>query len=147
MPRPRKAWQKITFWLLIGIIAFGLVGSSVVGLWGLGHLDQLPASPEPAGAQNQLAGTLRELEQRVQADPEDIASRIELAVYYKQMLDLERAAALFEEVLALDASNQRARVDLAEICFIKEIMTGRRHIWRPCSGSIRTINWVFTFTH
>jgi tetratricopeptide (TPR) repeat protein len=81
---------------------------------GLGGQEQ-EELPAPAAPQDQFARTLKELEARVAADPEDVNSRLELAVYYKRMMDVKRAVPLLEEVLVLDAANQRARVDLAEI--------------------------------
>lgn|GEM_PF-844946 len=121
MRRPRKTWQKVGFWALILVIAFGLVGPSVAGLWGMGgDLEEQAEGPDSVSRQDQLASQLKELERRVEADPGDIASRVELAVHYKRMMDYEQAIVLFEEVLALDASNQRARIDLAEMYFVLE---------------------------
>lgn len=114
MRRPQKTWQKGGLWALILVLTFGLVGGSMVGMLGLGGQEQ-EELPAPAAPQDQFARTLKELEARVAADPEDVNSRLELAVYYKRMMDVKRAVPLLEEVLVLDAANQRARVDLAEI--------------------------------
>lgn len=121
MRRPRKTWHKVFFWVLLGIIAFGLVGSSVAGLWGMGGNGgqaRLPAPgvDQPAGepkAEDEPA----EKEKPAEADPGDVNSLIALAVDHKRRLDYEKSIELFEKVVQLDPANQRARVDLAEMHF------------------------------
>ncbi len=116
--RPRKAWHKIGLFALVAILAFGLVGSSVIGLLNAGSREA--AEPDPVSRQEQVADALVELEQQVAANPEDVTGRLQLAAYYKGMMDFQRAEELFEEVLQIDPENQRARVDLAEMYFILE---------------------------
>lgn len=114
MRRPWKTWQKAGFWAITILIACGLLGSSVLGLWGLGSLDQ-PEVPGPTPALDDFARSVRQLEKQVQDNPGDVQSRIHLAVIYRNMMDYERSIQLFEEVLALEADNQRVRLDLAEM--------------------------------
>lgn len=112
--RPRKTWKKAGLWAITVLISFGLLGSSLYGLWGLGNLDQ-PEAPGPAPALDDVARSVRQLEEKVRDNPSDIESRIHLAVIYQNMMDYERSIELFEEILALEAGNQRVRLDLAEM--------------------------------
>lgn len=95
------------------------MGSSLFaasGLWRAGGPDQ-GQYPDPLLGQDKLSQDLKDLENRIQANPQDLAGRLELAVANKNRWNLERAVELFEEVVALDASHQRARLDLAELYF------------------------------
>ncbi|MEW6540312.1 MAG: tetratricopeptide repeat protein [Bacillota bacterium] len=114
LPRRWKTWQKVGFWAITVLIAVGLVAPSVVGLWGLEGQDR-PEVPGPAPALDDFAREVRQLEQKVRDNPSDVESRIRLAVAYRDMMDYERSIALFEETLALEAGNQRVRLDLAEM--------------------------------
>lgn len=115
MRRLRKTWQKIGFWAITVLIAFGLLGSSLYGLWGLGSLDQAEVPGGPAPTSDDFARNVRQLEKQVRDNPVDVSSRIHLATIYRNIMDYERSIALFEEALALDADNQRVRLDLAEM--------------------------------
>lgn len=117
MRRPRKTWQKVAFWAILLIIGFGLVGSSVAGIWGMGGSLEQPAgdSSAPASPSDSFAREIQELEKQVSDNPEDVAGRVQLAVQYRAMMDYGRAIGLLEEVLVLDAGNQPARLHLAEM--------------------------------
>ncbi len=116
-----KKWQKSVFWALTIFIGLGLVASSVV--WTL-------PDPHPApGGQTQerqetssqpqqpVNAVNKELESRIKNNPGDIAARLQLAAWYRDSGDLEKAIAQYEEVIKLDAGNENARLSLAELYY------------------------------
>lgn len=95
------------------MIAFGLVGGSVLMIFGR---DEQPVAPAPQESQQftDFIQALEELEEHVGANPDDTAARLQLAGTYASMGQVEVAAEHFEAILERDPAHEAARLSLAE---------------------------------
>ncbi|MEW6725891.1 MAG: tetratricopeptide repeat protein [Bacillota bacterium] len=115
-----KKGQKGVFWVLTIFIGLGLIASSVV--WTLPDLGSAPGptqeQQETSQSQQPVTAVNKELESRIKNNPSDVAARLQLAAWYRDGGDLEKAIAQYEEVIKLDAVNQNARLSLAELYYL-----------------------------
>lgn len=95
------------------MIAFGLVGGSVLMIFGR---DDQPTAPAPQEDQQftDFIRALEELEDHVRDNPEDTAARLRLAGTYAGMGQLEVAVEQFEAILEVDPEHEAALLSLAE---------------------------------
>lgn len=116
MRKPRTFGQKAFFWAITIMIAFGLVGGSVLMIFGG---DDQPVTPVPQDDQQftDFIQALEELENHVRDNPEDTASRMRLAGTYAGMGQYGVAIEQYEAILETNPEHEAARLSLAE-CYL-----------------------------
>ncbi|MBU4534144.1 MAG: tetratricopeptide repeat protein [Eubacteriales bacterium] len=119
MRRPRKFGQKLFFWVITIMIAFGLVGGSVAMIFSPDSTQ--PVTPPSDEDQfGEFVRALQELEEKVKENPEDLSSRIVLGNTYGQMGQFDAAIEQYVAVLETDPEYESARLSLAESYFALE---------------------------
>lgn len=119
MRKPRTFGQKAFFWAITIMIALGLVGGSVLMIFG-GEDQPIAPAPEEDQQFTDFIQALEELENHVRDNPEDTASRMQLAGAYTGMGQYEVAIEQFEAILEIDPGHEAARLSLAECYFALE---------------------------
>ncbi len=115
----RKNRSKRATKIIAVILAASLLISSIIVLVS-GAFSLFNEDNTVAGSGSAAAPTLEELEQQVQANPEDVALKLQLADAYYAQSNPEQAVSICQEILAQDPANSSAKIYLATLYSLQE---------------------------
>jgi cytochrome c-type biogenesis protein CcmH/NrfG len=109
--------QKIIFLVTAIFLAAGLVGSTLIGVFGGGSPGNVNAEYQPPKSAGEIVAGL---EQQLEENPGDVAIMGKLAEEYYRNGQVDKSLETYEKALQTDPDNHELRTSLAVTCFLED---------------------------
>jgi len=107
--------QKLIFLVTAIFLAAGLVGSTLIGVFGSRQQENATAAQAPQSISEKVA----ELENQVEENPDDAAILARLAQAYYQNDQVDKSLETYQKALNIDPGNSDFRTSLATTYFLE----------------------------